>query len=60
MSRRGLERAAGAVSGTPGKEVHRVQELSRGPLVANGLALGVGLFRRRRGGVRGLRCRDCA
>src|SRR6516225_9557687 len=34
----GLERSARAV-GTPGKEVHRVPEVSRGPLVPNGLAL---------------------
>src|SRR5262249_38282898 len=53
----GLERSACAV-GTPGKEVHRVPEVSRGPLVSNGLALVVGLFRRRRGGLRGVRCRD--
>src|SRR5215471_18896689 len=52
----GLERSARAV-GTPGKEVHRVPEVSRGALVSNGLALVVGFLRRRRG-VRGFRGRD--
>src|SRR5262249_44113880 len=53
-SRGGLDRATSAVSGTPGKEVHRVPQFS-GPLVSDGLALVVGFFRRR-GGLRGLRC----